>query len=344
MTNETQLTMTSHKMEMVPLNEMKAWYDNFVQFSKQILKSDLDYGVIPGVSKPSLFKPGAEKLRFVYGLTTEMVCTEKTVDYGQLLIDYTYKCTVKSRAGQVLAECEGNANSFEPKFAYLWMTEDQLPSDVNKESLKTKGGKTAVFEFEFAINRAETTGQYGKPTAYWEEFRKMIASGKAKPVMRKTKKGELRGYEYMTSKLMYRVPNPDVLGLKNTIMKMSQKRAFVGAMLIATGASEFYTQDVEDMELFGIEEKTTVTPTAEVVKEEKTTKTTKKTVEKSSKGDVEEGEVVSEPTNDPIRRALIDLLVKLEKNGKIKLDKKLEEMTTDELKIMRDQFRKTIGK
>ncbi len=31
-------------------------------------------------------------------------------------------------------------------------------------------------------------------------------------------------------------------------MKMSQKRSFVGAIMLATGASEFYTQDVEEME------------------------------------------------------------------------------------------------
>ena len=50
---------------------------------------------------------------------------------------------------------------------------------------------------------------------------------------------------------VYRVPNPDVVGLKNTIMKMAQKRAFVGAILLATGASEFFTQDVEDMVING---------------------------------------------------------------------------------------------
>lgn len=37
------------------------------------------------------------------------------------------------------------------------------------------------------------------------------------------------------------------ISLKNTIQKMAQKRAFVGAILMATGASEFFTQDVEDM-------------------------------------------------------------------------------------------------
>lgn len=42
-------------------------------------------------------------------------------------------------------------------------------------------------------------------------------------------------------------PDPNFLEKKNTIMKMCQKRAFVGAILIATGASEFFTQDLEDI-------------------------------------------------------------------------------------------------
>lgn len=67
--------------------------------------------------------------------------------------------------------------------------------------------------------------------------------------------GEYRSTKYGTKK---RVANPDVIGLKNTIQKMAQKRAFVGAILIATGASQFYTQDVEDMPEFA--EKTHVKP------------------------------------------------------------------------------------
>ncbi len=55
---------------------------------------------------------------------------------------------------------------------------------------------------------------------------------------------------------LYRIPNPDVADLVNTIQKMAQKRALVAATLIATSASEFFTQDVEDTsgDSFGITE------------------------------------------------------------------------------------------
>lgn len=40
--------------------------------------------------------------------------------------------------------------------------------------------------------------------------------------------------------------NTEIFDQINTLQKMAQKRALIGAVLIATGASEFFTQDLED--------------------------------------------------------------------------------------------------
>lgn len=198
-------TQNDKMLSMSSLTDMKAWYNDFVMFSKEILQKDLDYGVIPGVNKPSLYKPGAEKLRFVYGLGVEMNLSDKVEDFDKGYLDYTYKATVKGRNGEVLAECEGNANSYESKWRYSWVAADKNPSKEDAEKLK-----------------AEKKGRWSKSGNNWVWLEKQ--------------------------------ENPDVIGLKNTLMKMSQKRAFVGAILIATGASEFFTQDVEDMEIFSASE------------------------------------------------------------------------------------------
>ena len=42
-------------------------------------------------------------------------------------------------------------------------------------------------------------------------------------------------------------PTP-IYDIMNTIMKMAQKRALVGAVISATGASDFFTQDIDDAE------------------------------------------------------------------------------------------------
>ena len=103
--NELQVeTRQVEHLQMMPIDQAKDWYSDFVAFSKSIMKPDLDYGIIPGTPKPSLYKPGAEKLRFVYGLTSEIECIDKTVDLDRPFIDFAYKCTVKSKTGQVLAQ------------------------------------------------------------------------------------------------------------------------------------------------------------------------------------------------------------------------------------------------
>lgn len=198
-----QVTQNDKMLSMSSLNDMKAWYNDFVSFSKEILKQDLDYGVIPGVNKPSLYKPGAEKLRFVYGLGVEINLSDKTEDFDRNFLDYTYKATVKGRNGEVIAECEGNANSYESKWRYNWVVSDKNPTKEEADQLK-----------------AEKKGRWTKQGNNWVWLEKQ--------------------------------ENPDVTGLKNTLIKMSQKRAFVGAILIATGASEFFTQDVEDIETFAV--------------------------------------------------------------------------------------------
>lgn len=244
----------SDYMEMMPITQAQNNYSAFSAFVKSVLKEDLDYGTIPGTAKSCLYKAGAEKLRFVYGLGVEMISVTAIVDRINRYVDFTYKCVVKTKAGQIVAECEGNCSSDEVKYSHVWKSINELPEGFSIDGLQTKVSGKKLQEFEFAIEKAETTGNYGKPQEYWQMWRDAIESGAAKHITRKTQKGkEMPAWELDTSVTLYKVPNPDVLGLKNTIMKMAQKRAFVGAMLIATGASEYFTQDLDDMDIPNID-------------------------------------------------------------------------------------------
>ena len=251
--NEVQVeTRQVERLQMMPIDQARDWYSDFVAFSKSIMKPDLDYGIIPGTPKPSLYKPGAEKLRFVYGLTSEIECIDKTVDIDKPYIDYVYKCTVKSKAGQVLSQCDGSCNSMESKFGFLWKPLHELPEGTDPNRLTCKNTGKKISEFDFAINAAQTTGQYGKPKEYWKKWIDAIRSGHAKRIRKRSKLGrDFDAWELDETVVLYRVPNPDIMSMKNTIMKIAQKRAFVGAMLLATGASEFFTQDIEEMDING---------------------------------------------------------------------------------------------
>ena len=131
------------------------------------------------------------------------------------------------------------------------MAEEQVPEHLDRTLLLKRRERRTLCEFEFAIDRAETTGTYGKPAEHWQRFRDAIRTETARPVEKLTRRGNSVAWEIDVDTTLYRIPNPDVADLVNTIQKMAQKRALVAATLIATSASEFFTQDVEEADSFG---------------------------------------------------------------------------------------------
>jgi hypothetical protein len=53
---------------------------------------------------------------------------------------------------------------------------------------------------------------------------------------------------WLICELGAKMENPDIADTYNTILKIAKKRAFVDGMLTATGASDLFTQDAEDVE------------------------------------------------------------------------------------------------
>lgn len=261
---------TINQFAVMPVMELAgaiSRYRAIIDFTRQIMKEGIDYGTIPGTEKPTLMKPGAEKLANFFGLTPVFEPVEIIKDWtgqqhGEPFFEYQYKCKLY-RGDWLIAEGVGSCNSWEKKYRYRWVTEDEVPAHLHLNVLAQR--KSSLVEFEFAINKRETSGKYGKPAEYWDSFETAIAAGDARKTTRKTSSGkELNAWEI--SSIVYRVPNEDVFSQVNTIDKMAQKRALVAAVLIGVNASEFFTQDLEDMDI----EPTVidVTPTATTPKSE----------------------------------------------------------------------------
>lgn len=130
------------------------------EFIKSQLTDKVDYGTIPGTPKPTLFKPGAEKLANIFQLGSRIVDVQKEVSFeAPPFAMFTYTIEMfHLPSGKIIAQCQGSCNSEEKKY-------------------------------------------------------KKVGIG----------------------------------DLLNTLQKMAQKRAYVGAVVIATGASDFFTQDLEDL-------------------------------------------------------------------------------------------------
>ena len=151
------------------------------------LKKGHDFGEVPGTSKPTLLKPGGEKICMLFGLNPEYEFLKTTEDYDKEFFSYNIRCTL-FRNGQPVAQGVGSCNSKEKKHRFINV--DEVPDNYIGPS-------------------EEITDKYGR-----------------------TK---------------YKINNPDICSLVNTILKMAKKRAFIDAVLQVASLSEVFTQDVEDM-------------------------------------------------------------------------------------------------
>ena len=109
----------------------------FQTIVQKTLKQNHDYGIIPGTPKPTLLKPGAEKILMLMGLTSEYEILEKVEDYEQGVFAYTVKCTL-SKGPFKITEGLGSCNSKEDKFRWRWVDEGDLPPGTDKSTLKQK--------------------------------------------------------------------------------------------------------------------------------------------------------------------------------------------------------------
>lgn len=163
--------------------------DEAREFIKKCLRETVDYGVVPGVSKPSLLKPGAEKFNKAYGLVERFEVVEKETDH-----DRSFSWSKKKKVWR---------NAHKGDKSYDWGTEN--------------GTSFGLYRYVILCELVD------------------IATGDVR--------GRCIGScSTLESKYVDRPRD-----LENTIIKMAQKRAYVGASLLAHGLSETFTQDVEDM-------------------------------------------------------------------------------------------------
>lgn len=100
------------------------------------LKDGHDYGIIPGTQKPTLFKPGAEKILMLMGVTSEYLY-EGVENYETGFFAYTVRC-ILSKNGIKITEGLGHANTKEARYTNRWVTEKKLPEGIDKESLQCR--------------------------------------------------------------------------------------------------------------------------------------------------------------------------------------------------------------
>jgi hypothetical protein len=199
---EQSLAMvTPRGMATYDINEAKHRYNALVEYVQKLMVEGRDFGKIPGSDKPTLLKPGAEKLRTFFGFRIPVELVDKTEDWDKGFFNYIYRCNA-FEGDSLIASCEASANSKETKYRYRNIMEWEATDDDKKNAVK---------------------------------------------VVTKQKKSGNGSFK------IYKLENTEPFDLVNTLQKMAQKRAIVGAVLLAANASEFFTQDIEDLEFVDAE-------------------------------------------------------------------------------------------
>lgn len=209
----------SDAMTMAQLLERR---ELVVQAMQQAMKEDLHYGKVPGVDKPGLFKPGAELLGVLFKYSPrfpEHRLIQRWHENGHL--DVTATCELYHYpTGLLIAEGIGMCSSQEEKYAFR-----------NAKRKCPECGKETIYRSKYPPKGAPEGTQGG----WW---------------CSKREGGCGTEYYYEDEKIrdqeVGKVPNPNLADQYNTVVKMACKRALVDAMLHATGASDMFTQDVED--------------------------------------------------------------------------------------------------
>src|SRR3989337_1058153 len=82
---------------------------------RQTLIDGHDYGVIPGTNKPTLLKPGAEKIAKLLNLADTYEILSKTEDWKGGFFAYEVRAILTHR-GEVVSTGLGECNSMEAKY------------------------------------------------------------------------------------------------------------------------------------------------------------------------------------------------------------------------------------
>ncbi len=208
-------------MPVMDMEQAVARREVLVRAVKELMVEGVDYGRITGKDgksvseKPTLLKPGANKLCNLFGLVIRYEFLERVEDWtgaqhgGEPFFRYLIK-GVAYRGDFVMGEGVGECNSRESK--YRWRQQERVCPQCGKAN----------------IRRSRNGGWY-----CWLKTDGCGASFE-------------EGDERIEGQPVGRIPNPDIADQVNTIIKIAEKRSGNDTTINATSAAEFFTQDVED--------------------------------------------------------------------------------------------------
>ena len=214
---EQQAIDATRYKPVMSVDESIERYKSIEKFVRECMQDGVDFGKPPGFpkeSKPFLYKAGAQKLCAFFGYVPayeEMEAIEEWTDskYGEPLFYYKLRCTL-AKNREPVGEGIGSCNTWETKYRYR--NSSRMCPECNAEAI-IKG------KAEYGGGFLCFAKKGGCGAKFAEDDEAILGQETGK------------------------VPNPDISDMINTVQKQAEKRAYVEAVLSATGASAFFSQD-----------------------------------------------------------------------------------------------------
>ncbi|MBZ4662805.1 MAG: hypothetical protein JG776_487 [Caloramator sp.] len=105
-------------IDTVSIQQVQNTMQKITQFQKviqQTLHQNHDFGVVPGSAKPTLLKPGAEKILMMMGLRSEFEIVDSTRDFENGFFQYQVRCKL-FKGDTLITEGLGACNTREKKY------------------------------------------------------------------------------------------------------------------------------------------------------------------------------------------------------------------------------------
>lgn len=217
--------------EAMPLSapQIQAQVNLIQEVMKAVMKDGEHYGKIPGCGdKPSLLKPGAEKLMFTFRLVAdpEVEVFELYHPTVQGHREYRVKVRISSLNGTYMGGGIGSCSTMENKYRFRGGEKIPTANPVPKDYWNLK--KANKFD-----EAQELIGGVGFGVA------------------------KING-AWVICEIGEKIEHDNPADYYNTCEKMAKKRALVDATLTVTAASDIFTQDIEELVDNGV-----MTPKAE---------------------------------------------------------------------------------
>lgn len=143
--NTTSLAVIDRSAPALPMAQLKARLDVIVEAMANVLEEGKDYGKIPGTDKPTLYKPGAEKLCLLFQLAAARPLVEDLSTLDE--VRYRVSVPIEAPDGRVLSVGIGEASSNEEKYRWRRPVCDEEFADTADHHRREKwfrgqGGKS----------------------------------------------------------------------------------------------------------------------------------------------------------------------------------------------------------